>query len=240
MRSTPLFLLFPVVSLASWLPVKPMQASGEDECTSTTRILPPITQIRIYPTSTRVAIGCQAQATGGSSLIYTTAVPATNLHGPDIHTHTVTSHCDETQCQRPASGSCTPGSIVTTVVCHTCGEKPITTTLTLPIETVPKIQGPSLESVAYTAIQRHPGSPESLESSIPPAGTSLQTTMAGAPHSIPTGAEGGSDSSTVPIPVSPTTTNVVAVGNAPENKVTTSTLLKVVAFAIILSLPLYA
>jgi hypothetical protein len=64
--------------------------------------------------------------------------------------------------------------------------------------------------------------------------------MAGAPHGIPTAAEVGSDSSTVPMTVSTTTTNIVAVGNAPESKVSTSTLLKVVAFAIIFSLPLYA
>ncbi|KAM0499161.1 hypothetical protein ACHAP8_005872 [Fusarium lateritium] len=91
----------------------------------------------IYPTST---IGGQSQVTGGGSLIYTTAFPTLGSDGPNQHTYTVTVPCDEIQCMRLASGERPPAFTATTAVCHTCGEKAIATTLTLPVESGPAAQ----------------------------------------------------------------------------------------------------
>ncbi|GKU22263.1 unnamed protein product, partial [Fusarium langsethiae] len=137
MLFTPLLLVFPAVSLASWLPIVPRQASKGDNCTFTS-VLPTITLSSIYPTST---IGSHGQVTGGGSLIYTTAFPTLGPDGPGLHTYTITAPCAETQCQRPASADCPPGFTKTTVVCHACGEHAITTILTLPDESATAGQG---------------------------------------------------------------------------------------------------
>ncbi|SPJ72267.1 uncharacterized protein FTOL_01995 [Fusarium torulosum] len=137
MLFTPLLLLFPAVSLASWLPIVPRQASNGYNCTFTST-LPAITLTSIYPTST---VGGHGQVTVGGSLIYTTAFPTLGPDGPGLHPYTITAPCAETQCQRPASADCPPGFATTTVVCHVCGEQAITTILTLPIESVTAGQG---------------------------------------------------------------------------------------------------
>ncbi|RGP66309.1 hypothetical protein FSPOR_6687 [Fusarium sporotrichioides] len=137
MLFTPLLLVFPAVSLASWLPIVPRQASNGDNCTFTS-MLPTITLSSIYPTST---VGSHGQVTGGGSLIYTTAFPTLGPDGPGLHTYTITAPCAETQCQRPPSADCPPGFTKTTVVCHACGEHAITTILTLPVESAAAGQG---------------------------------------------------------------------------------------------------
>ncbi|KAF5976230.1 hypothetical protein FCOIX_7224 [Fusarium coicis] len=266
MQFNSLILLFPAVSLASW----PRQASSADECASTTKTLPPITQISVYPTSTKVALGCHVSVTGGGSPIHTAGVPSPDIDGQDGHTHSTSASCDGTQCQHPAPDKCPDGYTVTTIVCHTCGEKPVTSTVTLPIESAARDQGSGIHkgnsNIAgtavsptefpssldrppqgintYTSIHRHPESSKSLKLPVPPTSTSLQTTVIGTTESLPTGAEVGPGSEsafpTMPIPVSPTTSDIVAEGRAAGNQAIGSTLVKVAAFGIILPFALFA
>jgi hypothetical protein len=139
MLFTRLILLFPAVSLASWLPIKPRHEPNADSCTLTST-LSPITVTSIHPTST-VGISAPGEATGGGSLIYTTAYPTLGPDGPGLHTYTITAPCSTSRCVRPASGGCPPGFTTTAVVCHACGDKAVTTVLTLPIESTTAIQG---------------------------------------------------------------------------------------------------
>ncbi|KAF5628947.1 hypothetical protein F52700_8040 [Fusarium sp. NRRL 52700] len=164
MLFTPLILLFPAVSHASWLPFRRGQASTPEDCTVTST-LSPITMTSIYPTSTIGPHGSgsgfngsggsgsgsggsndsggsgQGQVTGGGSLIYTTALPTLGPNGPGVHTYTITAPCASSHCQRPAPTECPPGFTTTAVICHVCGEHPVTTTLTLPIESATAAQG---------------------------------------------------------------------------------------------------
>ncbi|RSL94931.1 hypothetical protein CDV31_014106 [Fusarium ambrosium] len=127
-----LILIFPAATLASWLPIRPRQASSSDDCTITST-LPPVTMTSIYPVSTIAGSG-QGQVTGGGSLIYTTALPTLGPSGPGLHTYTVTAPCPSAECQPPAASECPPGFTTAAVVCHVCGEIPVTTVLTLPSE----------------------------------------------------------------------------------------------------------
>ncbi|KAG5802145.1 hypothetical protein H9Q74_009530 [Fusarium xylarioides] len=167
MLFTPLLLLFPAVSHASWLPFRRGQPSNPEDCTVTST-LSPITVTSIHPTSTIGPHGSSSgsggshgsgsgsdgsngsngsggpghgQVTGGGSLIYTTALPTLGPNGPGIHTYTITAPCASSHCQRPASTDCPPGFTTTAVICHVCGEHPVTTTLTLPIESATAAQG---------------------------------------------------------------------------------------------------
>ncbi|KAF5707986.1 hypothetical protein FMUND_10851 [Fusarium mundagurra] len=168
MLFTPLILLLPAVSHASWLPIRlPIrrgQPSIPEDCTVTST-LSPITMTSIYPTSTIGPHGSSSgsgdsnggsgsgsgsngsggsghgQVTGGGSLIYTTALPTLGPNGPGVHTYTITAPCASSHCQRPASTDCPPGFTTTAVICHVCGEHPVTTTLTLPIESATAAQG---------------------------------------------------------------------------------------------------
>lgn len=125
-----LVLVFPAATLASWLPIRPRQASTPDDCTLTST-LPPVTLTSIYPVST-IADSGQGQATGGGSLIYTTALPTLGPSGPGLHTYTITAPCPSAECQPPAATECPPGFTTAVVVCHVCAESPVTTVLTLP------------------------------------------------------------------------------------------------------------
>ncbi|KAH7237354.1 hypothetical protein B0J15DRAFT_453832 [Fusarium solani] len=125
-----LVLVFPAATLASWLPIRPRQASTPDDCTLTST-LPPVTRTSIYPVST-IADSGPGQATGGGSLIYTTALPTLGPSGPGLHTYTITAPCPLAECQPPAATECPPGFTTAVVVCHVCGESPVTTVLTLP------------------------------------------------------------------------------------------------------------
>ncbi|EEU37243.1 uncharacterized protein NECHADRAFT_78319 [Fusarium vanettenii 77-13-4] len=125
-----LVLVFPAATLASWLPIRPRQASTPDDCTLTST-LPPVTLTSVYPVST-IADSGQGQATGGGSLIYTTALPTLGPSGPGLHTYTITAPCPSAECQPPAATACPPGFTTAVVVCHVCGESPVTTVLTLP------------------------------------------------------------------------------------------------------------
>ncbi|RSL60545.1 hypothetical protein CEP53_005394 [Fusarium sp. AF-6] len=127
-----LVLIFPAATLASWLPIRPRQASSSDDCTITST-LPPVTMTSIYPVSTIAGSG-QGQVTGGGSLIYTTALPTLGPSGPGLHTYTITAPCPSAECQPPAATECPPGFTTAAVVCHVCGEIPVTTVLTLPSE----------------------------------------------------------------------------------------------------------
>ncbi|KAJ4315799.1 hypothetical protein N0V84_008203 [Fusarium piperis] len=127
-----LILVFPAATLASWLPIRPRQASTLDDCTLTST-LPPVTLTSIYPASTIAGSG-QGHVTGGGSLIYTTALPTLGPSGPGLHTYTITAPCPSADCQPPAATECPPGFTTAAVVCHVCGEIPVTTVLTLPSE----------------------------------------------------------------------------------------------------------
>ncbi|KAF5589682.1 hypothetical protein FPANT_6232 [Fusarium pseudoanthophilum] len=171
MLFTPLILLFPAVSHASWLPIRlPIrrgQPSIPEDCTVTST-LSPITMTSIYPTSTIGPHGSDGgshgsggsgsgsgsgsngpggsghghgHVTDGGSLIYTTALPTLGPNGPGVHTYTITAPCASSHCQRPAPTECPPGFTTTAVICHVCGEHPVTTTLTLPIESATAAQG---------------------------------------------------------------------------------------------------
>ncbi|KAH7269106.1 uncharacterized protein BKA55DRAFT_669118 [Fusarium redolens] len=146
MLFTPLILLLPAVSHASWLPIRRGQASNPEDCTVTST-LSPITVTSLHPTSTFGPHGSggsgsgHGQVTGGGSLIYTTALPTFGPNGPGVHTYTITAPCAASHCQRPASTECPPGFTTTAVICHVCGEHPVTTTLTLPIESATAAQG---------------------------------------------------------------------------------------------------
>ncbi|KAF5983763.1 hypothetical protein FCOIX_2979 [Fusarium coicis] len=172
MLFTPLILLFPAVSHASWLPIRlPIrrgQPSIPEDCTVTST-LSPITMTSIYPTSTIGPHGSDSgsggshgsggsgsgsgsgsdgsggsghgHVTDGGSLIYTTALPTIGPNGPGVHTYTITAPCASSHCQRPAPTECPPGFTTTAVICHVCGEHPVTTTLTLPIESATAAQG---------------------------------------------------------------------------------------------------
>lgn len=125
-----LVLVFPAATLASWLPIRPRQASTPDDCTLTST-LPPVTRTSIYPVST-IADSGRGHVTGGGSLIYTTALPTLGPSGPGLHTYTITAPCPSAECQPPAATECPPGFTTAVVVCHVCGESPVTTVLTLP------------------------------------------------------------------------------------------------------------
>ncbi|KAF9773694.1 hypothetical protein IL306_008453 [Fusarium sp. DS 682] len=153
MLFTPLILLLPAVSHASWLPIRPRKATNPEDCTLTST-LSPITVTSLHPTSTVGPHGSggsggpggsggsgHGQVTGGGSLIYTTALPTLGPNGPGVHTYTITAPCAESHCQRPAATECPPGFTTTAVICHVCGEHPVTTTLTLPIESATAAQG---------------------------------------------------------------------------------------------------
>ncbi|KAG4293527.1 hypothetical protein FPRO06_00112 [Fusarium proliferatum] len=159
MLLTPLILLFPAVSHASWLPIRlPIrrgQLPSPEDCTVTST-LSPITLTSLHPTSTFGPHGSgsgsgsgsdgsdgsgHGQVTGGGTLIYTTALPTLGPNGPGVHTYTITAPCASSHCQRPASTECPPGFTTTAVICHVCGEHPVTTTLTLPIESATAAQG---------------------------------------------------------------------------------------------------
>ncbi|KAF5690640.1 hypothetical protein FDENT_3804 [Fusarium denticulatum] len=165
MLFTPLILLLPAVSHASWLPIRlPIrrgQPSIPEDCTVTST-LSPITMTSIYPTSTIGPHGSSSgshgsdgsgsgskgsdssghgQVTDGGSLIYTTALPTLGPNGPGVHTYTITAPCASSHCQRPAPTECPLGFTTTAVICHVCGEHPVTTTLTLPIESATAAQG---------------------------------------------------------------------------------------------------
>ncbi|KAM5383417.1 hypothetical protein ACJZ2D_002110 [Fusarium nematophilum] len=139
MLLAPLVLVFPAATLAFWLPIRPRQASARDDCTLITT-LAPVTLTSIYPAST-IAGKRQGQVTGGGSLIYTTALPTLGPDGPGLHTYTVTAPCPAAECQLPAATECPPGFTTTAVVCHVCGDRPVTTVLTLPSETATAAQG---------------------------------------------------------------------------------------------------
>ncbi|EXL96780.1 hypothetical protein NOF04DRAFT_9452 [Fusarium oxysporum II5] len=158
MLFTPLILLLPAVSHASWLPFRRGQPSNPEDCTVTSTLFP-ITVTSIHPTSTIGPHGSgsgsgsgsggsngsggsgHSQVTGGGSLIYTTALPTLGPNGPGAHTYTITAPCASSDCQRPALTECPPGFTTTAVICHVCGELPVTTTLTLPIESATAAQG---------------------------------------------------------------------------------------------------
>ncbi|KAJ4244358.1 hypothetical protein NW762_014485 [Fusarium torreyae] len=253
MLFTPLVLLFPAVSLASWLPIKPKQASNADNCTLTST-LPPITMTNIYATST---VGGQSQETGGGSLIYTTAFPTLGSDGPNLHTYTITSPCDKTQCQRPATGYYPPGFTATRVVCHTCGEHAITTILTLPAESGPAAQasaggdtckdgssgggachapgGPSPPDPNHSGSPDLRGSPEFPHSPASPTNTAPQMKTVHTSNGKPTGARAGAESglSSSTYPSGPTPTSPVVTGDAPGSKIDGATPIKAAIVAVI-------
>nr|RBQ99273.1 hypothetical protein FVER53263_00093 [Fusarium verticillioides] len=239
MLFTPLILLFPAVSHASWLPIRlPIrrgQPSIPEDCTVTST-LSPITMTSIYPTSTIGPYGSDSgsggthgwggsgsgssgsegsegsghgHVTDGGSLIYTTALPTIGPNGPGVHTYTITAPCASSDCQRPAPTECPPGFTTTAVICHVCGEHPVTTTLTLPIESATAGQGShggaakagsTLTSVVTAAVHKSvaPVSPaESVYPWISRGGPQLPD--AEKPSQVPgatgeSGSSGGSDS----------------------------------------------
>ncbi|RSL77484.1 hypothetical protein CEP52_017710 [Fusarium oligoseptatum] len=136
MLFTTLILIFTIAARAFRPPFLPRRDVATSACTSTST-LPPVTLTSIFPASTIGASG-RVQVTGGGSLVYTTALPTIGPDGPGLHVYTVTTGCPApggSQCQRPATNECPPGFTTTAVVCHVCGEHPVTVVLTLPSAT---------------------------------------------------------------------------------------------------------
>ncbi|KAF5251428.1 hypothetical protein FANTH_3449 [Fusarium anthophilum] len=279
MLFTPLILLLPAISYASWSPIKRGQPSNPEDCIVIST-LSPIIMTSLHPTSTFGPNGpgsgsgsgsgdandsgglIHGQVTDYGSLVYTTALPTLGPNGLGIYTYTITAPCASDYCQRPASNECPPGFITTTVICHVCGVHPVTTTLTLPIESATAAQrsrdGPEMPGAQKTSQvpggsdSEHDGAGKGDELPDGPKNT-------GAPGS-PTGADASTHTKTVDTPggASSTAGNeaghgdgikagsksaspsddanpsaVVVTGHAPQTKVPKSVILKVALFATI-------
>lgn len=136
-------LVFPMATLASWLPVLPRA----DNCT-VTNTLPPVTLTSVYPTSTIGGAG-QGHNAGSGTIIYTTALPTLGPGGPNLHTYTVTATCPSRDCHVPHKTELPFGFTTTAVICNVCGEHAMVTVLTLPSETATAVQGSAFDS-SYT------------------------------------------------------------------------------------------
>ncbi|KAL5621062.1 hypothetical protein FOBRF1_004308 [Fusarium oxysporum] len=95
-------------------------------CVTSTKTFPTITSIIVEPTSTWSGNG-----TGGPRTVYTTEYQEFCSTGLRLHTYTITEGCHKEKCQ-PRTTGVPPGFTSTVTVCNSCGEKPITATLTVP------------------------------------------------------------------------------------------------------------
>lgn len=133
-----------------------------------------ITSTRIHPTLTLTSLGHLTQEPTGPTTVYVTQFPDLCSTGIKTKTYTITEHCpNEVEC--PGTGV-PPGFTATVEVCTTCGEIPITATVTRPIDP------------AKTGAENMP--PASTEDAIPPtsAGPHGCTTCGGIDVPMVTGA----------------------------------------------------
>ncbi|KAF4943717.1 hypothetical protein FGADI_13234 [Fusarium gaditjirri] len=96
-------------------------------CITSTKTFPTITSIIVEPTSTWSGNGTGV----GSHTVYTTEYHEFCSTGLRLHTYTITEACHKEKCQ-PRTTGVPPGFTSTVTVCDSCGEKPITATLTVP------------------------------------------------------------------------------------------------------------
>ncbi|KAF5650593.1 hypothetical protein F52700_310 [Fusarium sp. NRRL 52700] len=96
-------------------------------CITSTKTFPTITSIIVEPTSTWSGNGTGS----GPHTVYTTEYHEFCSTGLCLHTYTITEACHKEKCQ-PRTTGVPPGFTSTVTVCNSCGEKPITATLTLP------------------------------------------------------------------------------------------------------------
>ncbi|CVL08032.1 uncharacterized protein FMAN_09650 [Fusarium mangiferae] len=96
-------------------------------CVTSTKTFPTITSIIVEPTSTWSGNGTGV----GPHTVYTTEYHEFCSTGLRLHTYTITEACHKEKCQ-PRTTGVPPGFTSTVTVCNSCGEKPVTATLTVP------------------------------------------------------------------------------------------------------------
>ncbi|KAF5703426.1 hypothetical protein FMUND_13008 [Fusarium mundagurra] len=106
-------------------------------CVTSTKTFPTITSIIVEPTSTWSGNGTG----GGPHTVYTTEYHEFCSTGLRLHTYTITEACHKERCQ-PRTTGVPPGFTSTVTVCNSCGEKPITATLTVPCPEATPTKGP--------------------------------------------------------------------------------------------------
>ncbi|KAF4430278.1 hypothetical protein FACUT_8937 [Fusarium acutatum] len=106
-------------------------------CVTSTKTFPTITSIIVEPTSTWSGNGTG----GGPHTVYTTEYHEFCSTGLRLHTYTITEACHKEKCQ-PRTTGVPPGFTSTVTVCNSCGEKPITATLTVPCPEATATKGP--------------------------------------------------------------------------------------------------
>ncbi|SCN83183.1 uncharacterized protein FFM5_02967 [Fusarium fujikuroi] len=106
-------------------------------CVTSTKTFPTITSIIVEPTSTWSGNGTG----GGPHTVYTTEYHEFCSTGLRLHTYTITEACHKEKCQ-PRTTGVPPGFTSTVTVCNSCGEKPITATLTVPCPEATPTKGP--------------------------------------------------------------------------------------------------
>ncbi|KAF5625325.1 uncharacterized protein FTJAE_10044 [Fusarium tjaetaba] len=107
-------------------------------CVTSTKTFPTLTSIIVEPTSTWSGNGTG----GGPHTVYTTEYHEFCSTGLRLHTYTITEACHKETCQ-PRTTGVPPGFTSTVTVCNSCGEKPITATLTVPCPEATPTKGPS-------------------------------------------------------------------------------------------------
>ncbi|KAG4257896.1 hypothetical protein FPRO03_02851 [Fusarium proliferatum] len=106
-------------------------------CVTSTKTFPTITSIIVEPTSTWSGNGTGS----GPHTVYTTEYHEFCSTGLRLHTYTITEACHKEKCQ-PRTTGVPPGFTSTVTVCNSCGEKPITATLTVPCPEATPTKGP--------------------------------------------------------------------------------------------------
>ncbi|KAI1018095.1 hypothetical protein LB504_003834 [Fusarium proliferatum] len=106
-------------------------------CFTSTKTFPTITSVIAEPTSTWSGNGTGV----GPHTVYTTEYHEFCSTGLRLHTYTITEACHKEKCQ-PRTTGVPPGFTSTVTVCSSCGEKPITATLTVPCPEATPTKGP--------------------------------------------------------------------------------------------------
>ncbi|KAF5252692.1 hypothetical protein FANTH_2319 [Fusarium anthophilum] len=123
-------------------------------CVTSTKTFPTITSIIVEPTSTWSGNG-----TGGvPHTVYTTEYHEFCSTGLRLHTYTITEDCHKEKCQ-PRTTGVPPGFTSTVTVCNSCGEKPITATLTVPCPEATATKGPGKPQPEHCETCHNQGKP---------------------------------------------------------------------------------
>ncbi|RBQ68398.1 hypothetical protein FVER14953_01574 [Fusarium verticillioides] len=120
-------------------------------CVTSTKNFPTITSIIVEPTSTWSGNG----TCGGPHTVYTTEYHEFCSTGLRLHTYTITEACHKEKCQ-PRTTGVPPGFTSTVTVCNSCGERPITATLTVPCPEATATKGPGKPPVKPQAVPSAP------------------------------------------------------------------------------------